>query len=104
VSAQTTQTNQEKTAPIQPPTQCDPNDFACIALQYNELYKYAVGTEGCIDPPACTKRGKRPAELLSGLFKACAEEAGGDFGKFEACVSDLAQLLEAAGRRAFVFK
>lgn len=88
---------------FQRPAQCDPNDYACIALQYDELYKYAVGTEGCVDE-ACTKRGKRPAELLAPLFKACFEESGGDFEKFEACVTDLATLMESSSRKAQAFR
>ncbi|MEM2187788.1 MAG: hypothetical protein QXE23_09145 [Nitrososphaerota archaeon] len=90
--------------PPQPPQQCNPSDFACIALQYHELYKYAVGTEGCIDPPACTKPGKRPASILAGIFKACNEEAAGDVDKFEACVADLAGLLEKAAQKVVYFR
>lgn len=88
----------------QPPAQCNPNDFACVSLQYPELYKYAVGTEGCLDPPACTKKGKKPASILANIFKSCNEEAAGDFDKYEACISDLSRLLEQSAQKAVVFK
>lgn len=87
-----------------PPAQCTQNDFSCLALQYHELYKYAVGTEGCINPPECSKIGRRPASLLAGLFKACNEEAAGDFNKFDECVSSLVELLEKAGQRVSIFR
>jgi len=103
VSAQQPTGKNGKQVGLQRPAQCDPSDYACIALQYDELYKYAVGMEGCIDE-ACSKRGRRPAELLAPLFKACHEESGGDFEKFESCVADLAALLEGAGRRAQAFR
>lgn len=89
---------------LQPPGKCDPNDFACLAMTYQELYKYAVGTTGCIDPPACTKKGRKPAELLSKLFKACSEESSGDFSKFEACVTEMAGLIDKTARRVTTFR
>jgi hypothetical protein len=102
--AQQTQLQQQAGGPQAPPSKCDPNDFACLAMTYQELYKYAVGTTGCIDPPACTKKGRKPAEILYKIFKACNEEAGGDFSKFEACVAEMAGLIDKTARRVLTFK
>lgn len=93
----------KETGVAKPPAQCSPDDFACIALQYPELYRYVVGTEGCIDPPTCTKKGRKPAELLSKIFTACSEEARGDLDRFTACVSDIAELMEKVGRKISLF-
>lgn len=72
--------------------QCDPTDFACMALKDEELYSFLVGSY-CRDPPKCSQKGYLPSELLFEALKACSQESGGDPERFHACVLDLRDIL-----------